>query len=146
MRWGPNYASGFDGDVAQYYRTTAAKYLQAGTATNGTFARVSTATATPTSGQWYRGDIILNTGVSAVGQTSYWQCITAGWLASAWLSTTVYSTGAIRKNGSDFYIVTASGTSASSGGPTGQGTGIVDGTVTWDWLSGTTAVLQAKTL
>lgn len=146
MRWGPSYATGFDGDVAQYYSTTASKFLQAGTATNGTFARMSSATTTPTTGQWYRGDIILNTSVAAAGQTSYWQCITSGWLATAWAPNTVYAAGTVKKNGSDFYTCTTNGTSASSGGPTGTGTGITDGTTVWDWLSSTTAVLQAKTL
>jgi hypothetical protein len=49
----------------------------------------------------------------------------------AWVGSTAYTLGQYRYNGANIYKVTTGGTSASSGGPTGTGTGISDGTVTW---------------
>ena len=54
---------------------------------------------------------------------------------TAWAPSTVYTIGQTVSNGGNSYMATsASGTSASSGGPTGVGTAIVDGTVTWRYL------------
>lgn len=52
----------------------------------------------------------------------------------AWLASTPYIVGDIRKNGGNVYRVIVAGTSAASGGPSGTGTSIVDGTVTWEFL------------
>lgn len=54
---------------------------------------------------------------------------------TAWAATTAYTVGLLRSNGGRVYTVTVAGTSAGAGGPTGTGTGIVDGTVTWDYVS-----------
>lgn len=56
--------------------------------------------------------------------------------ATAWAPTTAYSLGDIVQNDSpeNIYLCTVAGTSAGSGGPTGEGTAIVDGTVTWRFL------------
>lgn len=56
-------------------------------------------------------------------------------ITDPWLALTGYSIGQKRINGAQAYKVTASGTSAASGGPTGTGTGIVDGTVTWESIN-----------
>ncbi|XTP37073.1 glycosyl hydrolase [Mycobacterium sp. TJFP1] len=53
---------------------------------------------------------------------------------TAWAPSTAYDTGNVRVNGSRVYYCTIGGTSAGSGGPTGTGTGITDGTVTWRYL------------
>jgi uncharacterized phage protein gp47/JayE len=55
-------------------------------------------------------------------------------LVSTWQDTTAYALGARRRNDGNVYQVTVAGTSAGSGGPTGTGTAIVDGTVTWRFL------------
>ena len=55
--------------------------------------------------------------------------------AVAWVASTAYGTvGTVVTNdtGKRYKLVTA-GTSHSSGGPTGTGTGISDGTCTWDY-------------
>ena len=54
-------------------------------------------------------------------------------LATAWAPSTPYSVGDIARNDSpdNVYVCAIAGTSAGSGGPTGEGTAIVDGTVTW---------------
>lgn len=61
--------------------------------------------------------------------------ITAGLTAAidqaAWTITTAYVAGDYVSNNDLVYICTVGGTSAGSGGPTGTGSAIVDGTVTW---------------
>jgi uncharacterized phage protein gp47/JayE len=54
--------------------------------------------------------------------------------ATAWAGTTAYTVGQRRANGGEIYEVTIAGTSAGAGGPTGQGSAIVDGGVTWEWV------------
>lgn len=59
-----------------------------------------------------------------------------GWSSSgAWAASHAYSTGdrITNDSGKVYYCATA-GTSASSGGPTGTGTGITDGTAVWNYL------------
>ena len=57
-------------------------------------------------------------------------------LAPVWTPTTGYVPGDIRSNDSpeNIYVVVLGGTSAGSGGPTGEGAAIVDGGVTWRFL------------
>ena len=56
--------------------------------------------------------------------------------APAWLASHAYSVGAAVINGGNGYVCTVAGTSAASGGPAGSGTSIVDGGVTWTWVTG----------
>ncbi|HET9570883.1 MAG TPA: T9SS type A sorting domain-containing protein [Bacteroidales bacterium] len=56
----------------------------------------------------------------------------------SWVLSTAYNVGDIRSIGGKAYTCTVAGTSAATGGPTGSGTNIVDGTVTWDYLSDVT--------
>lgn len=53
---------------------------------------------------------------------------------SAWAGTTAYSIDDRRKNTGKVYRCTQAGTSAGSGGPTGTGSIISDGTVVWAYL------------
>lgn len=53
---------------------------------------------------------------------------------TAWASSTAYSLDAVRVNGGKAYVVTTAGTSAESGGPTGTGSSITDGSVVWDYV------------
>lgn len=57
-------------------------------------------------------------------------------LATAWTPTTAYSIGDIRSNDTplNIYVVVVAGTSAGAGGPTGEGSAIIDGSVTWRFL------------
>lgn len=89
-----------------------------------------------------RGERIGNTAAAA-GVAAGWACSLAEWNAVAWAITTAYVVGQIRKNGVDTYVCTVAGTSAGAGGPTGTGTGIVDNTVTWDFL-GKTAIFVTE--
>lgn len=85
-------------------------------------------------GAYARGALIRN-AVAAVGQPAFWACVTAGRLAPAWAISTAYEAGVVVKNGSNVYVCRTAGTSAGSGGPTGTGAGITDGTAVWDYLS-----------
>lgn len=65
---------------------------------------------------------------------------------TAWAALTAYTVGQLRRNGGVIYQVTVAGTSAGSGGPSGTGSAIVDGTVTWSHIAtGTAAVVVAVT-
>ena len=93
------------------------------------------APGTGINGSYARGQIVHN-AVAATGQPSYWQCVTAGRLAPAWAISTAYVVGAVVLNDiNKIYACTTAGTSAGAGGPTGIGTGIVDGTVVWDYIA-----------
>ena len=54
--------------------------------------------------------------------------------AAAWAGSTSYTIGQRRRNGGNVYICVTAGTSASSGGPSGTGSGITDGSVVWDYV------------
>lgn len=57
------------------------------------------------------------------------------YVVAAWAAATAYTTGEKATNDSGKeYIAAAAGISASAGGPTGKGSGIVDGTVVWDYV------------
>jgi len=62
--------------------------------------------------------------------------------AANWAASTSYAVGAQVTNGSNVYTCTTAGTSASSGGPTGTGTGISDGTCVWSFFSQTLKFVQ----
>lgn len=55
--------------------------------------------------------------------------------ALAWKGSTAYSLNAYTNNGGNSYQVITAGTSAASGGPTGTGASITDGTVVWKYVN-----------
>lgn len=86
-------------------------------------------------GVYARGDVAYNATATA-GQPSYWQCTTAGRVAPAWVNSTAYTVGVLVLNDTNkIYECVTAGTSAGSGGPTGTGSAITDGTVVWNYLS-----------
>ncbi len=84
-------------------------------------------------GKYARGNTVGNTAAAAAA-TPGWTCTLSGYLAPAWAISTAYAVGQIRTNGGNVYVVRVAGTSAGAGGPAGTGTGIVDNTVTWDYI------------
>lgn len=64
-------------------------------------------------------------------------------LGAAWQASHGYSAGNVIANGGNYYVCTASGTSAGSGGPTGGyfGQSIIDNTARWNLLAPTNQVL-----
>jgi hypothetical protein len=55
--------------------------------------------------------------------------------AQAWAATTGYAVGARVINGTNLYSCTTAGTSAGSGGPSGTGATIADGSCVWAFVS-----------
>lgn len=56
----------------------------------------------------------------------------------AWTANTLVYVGQVRQNDSGkAYVCITQGTTANSGGPTGTGSGIVDGTAHWDYVTST---------
>ncbi|UTV53233.1 major capsid protein P2 [Burkholderia arboris] len=61
----------------------------------------------------------------------------SNYASAAWAATTAYTVGTQVSNGGNVYLCTVAGTSAGSGGPSGNGTAIVDGGVTWQYVAPT---------
>lgn len=72
-----------------------------------------------------------NVGVTIQGATS----VTQGSGYLAWKASTAVAAGQIVFNIPEMYTCVTGGTTASSGGPTGTGTNIHDGTAVWNWLA-----------
>lgn len=60
----------------------------------------------------------------------------------AWAASTVYTVGQGVVLGGNIYQCSTAGTSAASGGPTGTGTAITDGTAVWRYLSSGPALID----
>lgn len=69
---------------------------------------------------------------------SAWSRPAAG-VNQEWAASTVYAAGNQAINDGNAYLCAVGGTSAASGGPTGTGTGIADGSVTWNYVSAAVA-------
>lgn len=79
-----------------------------------------------------QGSLAAATSTGAQFATAALAIITT---VSAWTPSTTYAVGARATNGGNVYQCTAeTGPSAGSGGPSGTGTAITDGGVTWRWL------------
>jgi len=71
-----------------------------------------------------------------------------------WVASTVVAAGDLCANGGNVYYCTSGGTTASSGGPSGTGSGVTDGGATWNYagrkqgmstfISGTTGTQAVK--
>ncbi len=83
------------------------------------------------------GSIVTNDGVGAEISTM----IRERFVHVAWVISTAYTVGQYRSNGGNLYRCTTAGTSAGSGGPTGTGIGIADGTAVWSYYNTTSAQL-----
>lgn len=65
--------------------------------------------------------------------TDTWAAIASG-TTQAWTAQTTYLVGDKVINGGNEYVCDTDGVSAASGGPTGTGTNIVDGSTRWDYV------------
>lgn len=73
--------------------------------------------------------------------------LTVGLTATAaptWAGSTAYALDEFVTNGTNQYKCTTAGTSAASGGPTGTGSGIIDGTAVWEYCSVANADIQVN--
>jgi len=99
---------------------------------------VRKATAKPdtagTMGRYRQGDVVMNANAAAAAAAG-WVATNNGRLARAWVASTAYVVGQVRENGGNIYRCVTAGTSAGSGGPTGTGTAIADGTAAWNYVS-----------
>lgn len=64
--------------------------------------------------------------------------------APAWAGSALYALGDFVTNGDTQYKCTTAGLSAVSGGPTGTGSGITDGTAVWEYCSVAGADIQVN--
>lgn len=67
---------------------------------------------------------------NSAGTTCHWQ----GLVSEPWAASKAYLLNQQVHNGGNVYVCTTAGTSAASGGPTGTGTGITDGTAVWSYV------------
>lgn len=73
-------------------------------------------------------------------------CHFQGLVSQAWQASTAYVLNQQVNNGGNVYICTTAGTSASSGGPSGTGSGITDGTAVWSYVGVAEMVLDNVSL
>lgn len=87
---------------------------------------------------WTSGQVILSAGFYGQAGAGLWNVSQTGapGTLAAWVGNTAYSTlGQLVQNGTNEYELITSGTSAVSGGPTGTGTNITDGTAHWRYVN-----------
>jgi hypothetical protein len=75
----------------------------------------------------------INDGSGFVS-TDVGRIIRIGHVATAWVASTPYLVGDVVRNNDNIYKATRAGTSAGSGGPSGEGDSIVDSGVTWKYI------------
>ena len=95
----------------------------------------------PVQGYWQVGDEVINT--NPTDSSAYrWVCTKSGGANSGpWIANKFYNVGDCIINGSNVFQCTSSGTSASSGGPSGSAgiVNITDNTVIWNSIANTIA-------
>lgn len=75
---------------------------------------------------------------NSAGTVCGWQ----GLVSQAWAASTPYVLNQQVNNGGNVYRCTTAGTSASSGGPTGNGASIADGTAVWAFVGTADMILD----
>jgi hypothetical protein len=72
-------------------------------------------------------------------------CHDQGFVYQTWAISTAYLLNHQVQNGANIYRCTTAGTSAGSGGPTGTGSGITDGTAVWSYIGQANGLLIDNT-
>jgi hypothetical protein len=100
-------------------------------------AGFGTATAYTTPGGRFLIYCDEENGMYVYSQTAGWTLVPVSSTTQAWQGSTGYSNSPQNfvVNGTRIYKCVGSGVSAASGGPTGTGAAIVDGTAQWDYVS-----------
>ena len=93
----------------------------------GVLSKSGTWTLTGTNPGGYAKSFRLKDGA---GTVNHWD----GLVSEPWAGGKTYSVGMQVHNGGNVYGCTTAGTAAATGGPTGTGTGITDGTAVWAYL------------
>jgi hypothetical protein len=73
------------------------------------------------------------TGSGIVDGAILWDYVSAA--SAAWIASAAYTLGELVSNGGNLYMCIKAGTAAGSGGPTGTGIDITDGSVHWTYVS-----------
>lgn len=73
--------------------------------------------------------------MDSAGTTCHEQGTVSVSVSGAWVGTTAYTAGVRVSNGGNVYSCATAGTSAATGGPSGAGSGIVDNTAAWNYIS-----------
>jgi hypothetical protein len=94
---------------------------------------VNSATAAPTAGYFAAGHTVRNTTRAADGVAEWVANKSGVACGTAWVTLTAYALGDRRYSGTRVYEVTTAGTTGA-GAPSGTGSGISDGTVTWKYV------------
>jgi hypothetical protein len=89
------------------------------------------------SGSWIDGNGVDMSGFG--GHFRFYRndgvtCDIQGLVSEAWQASKVYALNQQVHNGGNVYRCTTAGTSAASGGPTGTGAGITDGSAVWSYV------------
>jgi hypothetical protein len=106
--------------------------------------------AAASSGSKAKSGTWQDASADATGFAGHWRlyasdgttCHAQGPCAQVWQASTAYSIGHRVVNGSNVYVCVTNGTSNSSGGPTGTGTNISDGTAAWDYVEDAVGLLE----
>lgn len=87
------------------------------------------------SGTWEdaSGDASGTAGHYRVYASNGTTCGSQGLVSQSWAASTAVTVGQQMDNGGNVYRCTTAGTTAVSGGPTGTGSGISDGTAVWSY-------------
>lgn len=102
-----------------------------------------TDSAADNSGKALRGRIRTASGGTTINEFDVGLSSAA---APARATSTAVVLGAYRTNGTEIYKCVTAGTTSAGAGPSGTGTGITDGSVTWDWYCKANADLQMDSL
>lgn len=128
------------------YAGTPPANAAAALSSNGLLAEVTAAPAAAANGtKDMIGGAKSTTGAAAAGSGTYATFYRVydsagtnsheqGLVAQTWAASTPFAVGVQVGNGGNVYRCTTAGTSASSGGPTGTGASITDGTATWAYV------------
>lgn len=88
--------------------------------------------------------------VIVAGKARYWRiydaassvCHMQGLCSEPWAASKAYALNMHVNNGGNVYLSTTAGTSAGSGGPSGTGTGITDGSAVWAYVGTADLILD----
>ena len=86
-------------------------------------------------GLWYSKGVCYPYLLPTLSGPQGMTCFAAGPSGPAWVASHTYAAGAYVRNGGNIYLCTTGGASASSGGPSGTGTGIVDNAAVWNYVA-----------
>jgi hypothetical protein len=97
---------------------------------------------TPSGGAAAKSGTWQDPSANATGYARYFRmydstgttCHMQGLVSMPWSATTTVAAGYHMHNGGNVYLCTTGGTTAGSGGPTGTGTGIADGSAVWSYV------------